>query len=144
MVSEKLTGWQPIETAPEEGGFLVARPDMIGFALHGTRDLEKFPESGWSGNPTHWQPLPAPPGTTRAPADLRSALEAETIERAARAMCVHDGLDPDEHIIGGQATGFEDYGPLWQAEQRSEGQLGITDYAGLARAALAPTKEPAA
>lgn len=124
------------------------------------------------------------PGTTRAPADLRSALEAEreearsvltrivvahnrlrrseitpqefdayglglltakpleaeTIERVARAMCVHDGLDPDEHIIGGQASGNQDYSPLWQAEQRSESQLGITDYAGLARAALAPTK----
>ena len=33
--------------------------------------------------------LPAPPGTTRAPADLRSALEAETIKRS----------DTDEEII---------------------------------------------
>lgn len=60
------------------------------------------------------------------------------VERAARAMCVADGLDPDEHIIGGQATGFEDFGPLWQAEERSEGQLGLTNYKRLAAAALSP------
>lgn len=71
-----------------------------------------------------------------APQPVADVLDAETVERCARAMCVHDGLDPDEHIIGGQATGFEDFGPLWQAEQQSEGQIGITDYVGLARVAL--------
>lgn len=125
MVSEKLTGWQPIETAPEEGGFLVAKSDMIGFALHGTRDLEKFPESGWSGNPTHWQPLPAPPGTTRAPADLRSALEAETIERKA----LHEILRVR---------------PPGDVETCKVPRKLVEQMERIAMAALAPTKEPAA
>lgn len=64
------------------------------------------------------------------------------LERVARAMCKEDGLDPDEHIVGGQAGGFEDFGPLWQAEQRSEGQLGITDYVRQARAAIQALLEP--
>lgn len=64
------------------------------------------------------------------------------LEKVAREMCVADGLDPDEHIVGGQATGFEDFGPLWQAEQRSEGQLGITDYVRQARAAIQALLEP--
>lgn len=64
------------------------------------------------------------------------------LEKVARAMCAADGLDPDEHIVGGQATGFEDFGPLWQAEDRSEGQLGITDYVRQARVAIQALLEP--
>ncbi len=37
----------------------------------------------------------------------------EMVERVARAMCEHEGYDPDEDIIGGQATGFQNYGPRW-------------------------------
>jgi hypothetical protein len=59
---------------------------------------------------------------------------AKHIEVRARQLCADDGVDPDEHIVGGQAQAFEDYGPRWQAEERSEHTLGITDYAGLARA----------
>lgn len=76
--------------------------------------------------------LASQPATTPS-----QGLDAATVERCAQAMCVADGLDPDEHIIGGQATGFEDFGPLWQAEERSEGQLGLTNYKRLATAALA-------
>lgn len=64
------------------------------------------------------------------------------LEKVARAMVVEDGLNPDEEIIGGQASGFQNYGPLWQAEQFSEGQLGITDYLGLARAAVRALMDP--
>ncbi len=38
----------------------------------------------------------------------------DDVEQLARKLCAIDGLDPDEHIIGGQAQGFEDYGPRWK------------------------------
>lgn len=74
--------------------------------------------------------------TPLAAATQPAVPQEDAVERAARAMCEADGLDPDEEIVGGQATGFENYGPLWQAEDRSEGQLGLTNYKRLARAAL--------
>jgi hypothetical protein len=70
-------------------------------------------------------PLPAPPGTTRAPADLRSALEAETIERCAAIA--------DSHVALGYMSGRErDY-----CHEHGD------EIAEKIRA-LAPTKEPAA
>lgn len=69
----------------------------------------------------------------------------ELVEKVAWAICVADGLDPDEHVYGNQAAGFEDYGPRWHANARSEGQLSCTtDYAGMARAALSVAIEEAA
>lgn len=59
------------------------------------------------------------------------------IEAMARAICEADGYDPDDDVIAGQAAAFENYGPRWQAMQRSEGQLGTTDYVAFANAALA-------
>ncbi len=78
----------------------------------------------------------------RASATSGDGSELREVKRLARQMCEDDGLDPDEHIVGGQATAFEDYGPRWQADERSEGQLGITDYSALARAALATPDAP--
>jgi hypothetical protein len=60
----------------------------------------------------------------------------KALEKAARAICVAAGEDPDEHIDGGQATNFQDYGPRWQAVRASEGQLGIRDYCAMAEAAF--------
>lgn len=45
--------------------------------------------------------LPAPPGTTRAPADLRSALEAETIERCAKVAEETWGDGPNQSYDNG-------------------------------------------
>lgn len=59
----------------------------------------------------------------------------DTVERVARALCEADGwADPDDHVIGGQAQGFEDYGPRWKAV--SNGCLGDPDYVKLATAAI--------
>jgi len=137
MVSEKLTGWQPIETAPEHEPILVWVPEENRgwdsaevVIIYRTETGMSFWTNGGSNGgsdvyfrkePTHWQPLPAPPGTTRAPADLRSALEAETIERAI--------ADAQEFSSAARSDGFDAADALDLIEQF---------------AALAPTKEPAA
>jgi len=64
------------------------------------------------------------------------------VEAVARAICVANGYDPDDEVLGGQATGFENFGPRWQANKRSEGQLGVTDYVELAEAATAAMPTP--
>lgn len=80
--------------------------------------------------------IAGPRATPLAAATQPAVPQEVAVERAARAMCKADGLDPDEEIIGGQASGFQNYGPLWQAEEWSEGQLGLANYKRLARAAL--------
>lgn len=104
MESEKLTGWRDIETAPKDGTEFLALVSngwhaLVSAPADGLRNewpylwwrssdrhsypvVQTFPaDTDWDATSTlrltHWQPLPAPPGTTRAPADLRSALEAD-------------------------------------------------------------------
>lgn len=59
-------GWQPIETAPDNTPVLVYWPDPMGDIAEVMAKME----GEWTGtmtlinphvNPTHWQPLPAPP-----------------------------------------------------------------------------------
>lgn len=69
---------------------------------------------------------------TRAPADLRSALEAETIREAA-------GYAEEAREIAGMLAQSPD-GPLRWKQYRL---VAIADYLG-SLTALAPTKEPAA
>jgi hypothetical protein len=76
---EQATGWQPIETAPKDKKWLLLHGDGTGFmkctfigywGTVNTIDPLKFPnEATWRqifggtpATPTHWQPLPAPPG----------------------------------------------------------------------------------
>ena len=59
--------WQPIETAPKDGGYIIlAWPSESMIA----KWLDNATWQGWSvpslilkpaGNPTHWMPLPEPP-----------------------------------------------------------------------------------
>lgn len=61
--------WQPIETAPKDGTSILATE------IDGEPVVSYFDEGGWvyswhaydgyhHWNPTHWQPLPAPPKDT--------------------------------------------------------------------------------
>jgi hypothetical protein len=62
--------WQPIETAPKDRRILVFEPgdcdeegfiDVVHWYMGDTEDY--WADWDWkkSCNPTHWQPLPAPP-----------------------------------------------------------------------------------
>jgi hypothetical protein len=63
--------WQPIDTAPQDGTWVLAA--IAGEAVYfvswsaeysGWFDEYGIREDPWDGNkihPTHWQPLPAPP-----------------------------------------------------------------------------------
>ena len=68
-------GWQPIETAPKDGtriivakqsGYVMAWASSAYWFERQYKDREKY--SGWTdgfdtlATPTHWMPLPAPPG----------------------------------------------------------------------------------
>lgn len=120
------TGWRDIETAPKDRTEFLALVSngwhaLVSAPADGLRNewpylwwrssdrhsypvVQTFPaDTDWDATSTlrltHWQPLPAPPGTTRAPADLRSALEVETIERCAEIA--------DSHVALGYMSGRE-------------------------------------
>lgn len=52
-------------------------------------------------------------------------------EAVAKLVCREMGYDPDEHIKGGQATDFEDFGPRWKAARHGHWH-GFTDYEDIA------------
>lgn len=63
MKSERK--WQPIETAPTSGYFLVAND--LGEVAHCEMQSQHKIVSGvwtWGKNATRWMPLPAPPKET--------------------------------------------------------------------------------
>lgn len=62
-------------------------------------------------------------------------------EAVARLLCEQRNLDPDEHIIGGQATNFEDFGPRWKAARHGHWH-GFHDYEADADAILALSRAP--
>lgn len=51
-------------------------------------------------------------------------------------LCAAAGDDPFEHIKGGAAVEWEDYGERWQAYRRAEGQIMGPDWQLLAEIAL--------
>ena len=53
---EALTQWQPIETAPKDGNWIICTSTSSIFVWFSLDD-------GYYGNtePTHWKPLPEPP-----------------------------------------------------------------------------------
>jgi hypothetical protein len=58
--------WQPIETAPKDGTeVLVLGHERIRVAINRGRGWLTVP-GAWAVTPTHWQPLPTPPGSDRS------------------------------------------------------------------------------
>lgn len=59
------------------------------------------------------------------------------IERVARALCIQDCYSPDDDVLGGQSADFANFGPRWQANERSENTLGGRNYVAEARVVIA-------
>jgi hypothetical protein len=65
-----MMDWQPIETAPKDGSFVLAynAGSMFQDMVEETMWIVQFSGGRWrialdgqSAQPTHWMPLPAPP-----------------------------------------------------------------------------------
>lgn len=63
-----MTSWQPIETAPKDGTFILGWHPALSWP-HGRQDVVAWDETHlhWTDGcfevswPTHWMPLPEPP-----------------------------------------------------------------------------------
>lgn len=58
--------WQPIETAPKDGTWILIWLDWIGHPMSSAFDNGSWQNLPWVANsklynPTHWMPLPKPP-----------------------------------------------------------------------------------
>lgn len=65
MTREQAAGWQPIETAPEDRPVFTFQQTAEGAKYRVARFWSGLVWQDEHGNrvwPTHWQPLPAPPG----------------------------------------------------------------------------------
>jgi hypothetical protein len=66
-----MSEWQPIETAPKDGTFIILARFNEGFAEEVSGgDWNQYPKLGqhglngfeaWITSPTHWMPIPPPP-----------------------------------------------------------------------------------
>ncbi len=75
------TGWQPIETAPKDGAHVLAWGPKFAephFCFWTTWYVDRQPIDCWGNDeeyllnemaPTHWMPLPSPPGATGGPTE---------------------------------------------------------------------------
>jgi hypothetical protein len=54
-------GWQPIETAPKDGTWLLMADEATIFLGCYRYNLKQWVMNGWCVAPTHWMPLPKPP-----------------------------------------------------------------------------------
>lgn len=57
-----MSGWQPIETAPKDGGIILVWDDGVALAWWHEQGYWTEDE-GMISRPTHWMPLPKPPVT---------------------------------------------------------------------------------
>jgi len=62
--AEAAMWWRPIATAPRDGTFVLTRNPygQVCQDFADSNSSEMICQS-WSGNPTHWMPLPPPPAT---------------------------------------------------------------------------------
>ena len=63
-----MTDWQPIETAPKDGTWVLTWTHLAGFDNeYMTMSFDHISDCGWVGgsmkdlHPEYWQPLPEPP-----------------------------------------------------------------------------------
>lgn len=63
-----MKGWQPIETAKKDGTLVllyehgrIAEPADG----HWYETRQAWSIDGWDAHPTHWMPLPEPPGSAK-------------------------------------------------------------------------------
>jgi hypothetical protein len=56
-----MTDWQPIETAPKDGIWVLLYSPPGGFSVARYWPSFGFRGGFWDGDATHWMPLPAPP-----------------------------------------------------------------------------------
>lgn len=118
-----MTEWQPIETAPKDGTPIVlyaGRYGALGMGIccgawrwnqwriygvaNGPPSSGKKKETQWLDEvaPTHWRPLPPPPGEAPAPSrDLIPAAEVTPLVEKLRCRA-GDYLFPDEWETGAQ------------------------------------------
>lgn len=58
--------WQPIETAPRDGGVVIVRTNSVEGLPAFATCCAYHPDAGWCVDDlrecTHWRPLPPPPG----------------------------------------------------------------------------------
>jgi hypothetical protein len=92
----RAAGWQPIETAPRDGAFVLIACDEVYVARYDAEnDLWYFPVDGCAIDPTHWMPLPAPPAD-HLPAQreegVASGYSKADFEQALQAA-MEDGED---------------------------------------------------
>lgn len=86
---QKVTEWQPIETAPKDGSRV-----LLGCAQHGSVIVGRWRHDAWSSpcgydgedhlcasDPTNWQPLPVAP-----PVALRAACESQKADVGGDGM----------------------------------------------------------
>lgn len=96
------------------------------------RYRSKSGTSGWmvtlDPNMGEWPNLIVQPLYTHPQPSLSVGLDKEAV---AKLVCREMGYDPDQHIKGGQATDFEDFGPRWKAARNGHWH-GFTDYEEIA------------
>lgn len=111
--------WQDISTAPKDGNILV---------LLGNGEIfraQRSSDGWWTAsdigvlNPTHWQPLPAPPTTP----------QPDVVERVAKAIW--------EKLFGGRGVSWVDANTLEALSPESQWDKAIADCYTAARAAIA-------
>lgn len=58
-----MSEWMPIETAPKDGRHFIAYDPRCGnlFTMHWDGDTFLTEYETWSGNFTHWHPIPEAP-----------------------------------------------------------------------------------
>lgn len=68
-----MSEWRDIETAPRDGTHVVVfEPRKTPVVAYFSQAIEMFSNLGWQStpggcryNPTHWMPLPSPPGEAK-------------------------------------------------------------------------------